>query len=208
MTDRAMSSLQPEWLVAALCPAIAVSTLATSSIGLGLAACAACVLVTLASSLMRSQPWELRWPLCMLLLAASLSAMDLWTHAWLHELHGSIGVFLPLLAANLGIHLQMERSAASPPLAALSTGLRAGVTILIVLIVLAVARELVGHGSLLHDAATLVGNRSNGAGLQLFRADMGFLLAVLPPGAFIAFGLLLAARNLIEPRRHEQEQDH
>jgi electron transport complex protein RnfE len=64
----------------------------------------------------------------------------------------------------------------------------------LVLLILGLVREFVGRGSLFHDARML-GDWAGFLDVQVFRADMGFLLAMLPPGAFIAFGLLLAARN-------------
>ena len=73
--------------------------------------------------------------------------------------------------------------------------------IAVTLLPLGIARELVGRGSLLNDAGTLLGAWAGWAETSVFRVDMGFLLAMLPPGAFISFGLLLAARNWIRQRR-------
>jgi electron transport complex protein RnfE len=74
-----------------------------------------------------------------------------------------------------------------------------GVQIALLLLLLGIARELVGRGSIFHDAGNQFGDWARG--LQLFRADMGFLLAMLPPGAFISLGLLLALRNWLLDRR-------
>ena len=94
-----------------------------------------------------------------------------------------------------------------PPLTARSaTGSArrlAGVFVLACALLSGCGYHLVGRGSLFHAADTL-GPGAGGLNLQLFPADMGFLLAMLPPGAFIAFGLLLAARNWI---RHESGQN-
>jgi hypothetical protein len=65
----------------------------------------------------------------------------------------------------------------------------------------AMMAKLVGRGSLLNDAGNLLGAWASRAETSIFRVDMGFLLAMLPPGAFISFGLLLAARNWIRQRR-------
>jgi electron transport complex protein RnfE len=78
---------------------------------------------------------------------------------------------------------------------AVTESLRIAIGIAITLLPLGIARELVGRGSLLHDAHTLLGAWAGSAEVSVFRVDMGFLLAMLPPGAFIAFGVLLAARN-------------
>jgi electron transport complex protein RnfE len=84
---------------------------------------------------------------------------------------------------------------------AVTTSLRIASGIAITLLPLGIAREFVGRGSFLHDAHTLLGTWANWAELSVFRVDMGFLLAMLPPGAFIAFGVLLAARNWFIQRR-------
>ncbi len=190
----------------ALCPAIAVSDLSVNSIGLGVAALLASSFTALAASVLRRLPRDLRWQLCVLSLAALLSCIALWMRAWTPELHSALGIFLPLLAANLAIQWRAEQTASVTHTAAVMAGLRTGAMIAAVLLLLALARELVGRGSLLHDIGTLPGGVAGGLGgfeQQLFRADMGFLLAVLPPGAFISFGLLLAVRNWIGQRKHD-----
>jgi len=188
---------QQRWLVIALCPAIAVSDLAASSLGIALAIVFACVLVTFAGRALHALDRDLRAVLITLILAAAISSLGLWLQAWVPGLRTALGIFLPLLIVNLAIIRQSEPAAGSPGRANFSLKIIAALTLL------GFARELVGRGSLLHDAASL-GNWAQGASLQLFPADMGFLLAMLPPGAFIAFGLLLAARNWISHRHHDE----
>ena len=84
--------------------------------------------------------------------------------------------------------------------AALKMALKTAGGMALTLLLLGAARELVGRGSLLHDAH-LLGTWASGLGIQLFRVDMGFLLATLPPGAFLALGLLLALRNRLSQQR-------
>lgn len=195
-------------LLLALCPALAVSDTTVNALGLGAAALLASVVACMSASLLRRLPEQVQWPIGVFVLAASVSAMSLWFNAWLHELHRALGIFLPLLAANVAIQLRTRESASLVLPQAAMLGLRTGGAMAIVLLVLALARELVGRGSVLHDAGRLLGNAAGTLDLQLFRADMGFLLAMLPPGAFISLGLLLAARNWLETRHlHEQEQD-
>jgi electron transport complex protein RnfE len=124
--------------------------------------------------------------------------------AWLHDLHVALGVFLPLLVANLAIQWRAERMAAGSPGSAVLAGLRTGAAMAAVLFLLGIARELVGHGSLLHSSATLLAGWTSALDRQLFDADMGFLLAMLPPGAFISFGVLLAAGQWITRRRRHE----
>jgi electron transport complex protein RnfE len=120
--------------------------------------------------------------------------------AWLSELRTALNLFLPLIVSNLVIvqYLQARHETAGR---AFGGSLRIAVGIAITLLPLGIARELVGRGSLLHDAHTLLGSWAGWSEVGVFRVDMGFMLAMLPPGAFIAFGLLLAARNWLLHRR-------
>lgn len=188
-------------LVLALCPALAVSDTVANALGLGVIAIVATTTTLLAAVLLRRLPDEIRWLMHTMILAAGVSVCALLLNAWLPELYQSLGLFLPLLVANAVIALRAEAAAELSLPDATFAGLRTGATMALVLLTLGVAREIVGHGSVLHDANVMLGgifgDWASAARLQLFRADMGFLLAMLPPGAFIAFGLLLAGWNWI-----------
>jgi electron transport complex protein RnfE len=184
-------------LVLALLPAIGVADTLANSIGLG----AAALLVAIASSLImyvtsRWLPREAKMAATFVVTAAIVAGVEMLMNAWLHELWESLAVFLPLLALNVAIVANAH--AASRPMAALVEGLRTGGVIAAVLIILGTVRELVGRGSFLHDVAHLLG--SGAREIALFRVDMGFLLAMLPPGAFIALALLIALRNWLAQR--------
>ncbi len=195
-------SISPVWLVTALCPALAVSDMLAGGIALGAAAAIVCVTGVIAAQLLQRLPPQPRRTAVVLTLAALVSLLSLWLGAWSHELRGTLGVFLPLLGVNFAILRHADRTRLTAPAAALRLSLTQGLQILFILVVLGLARELVGRGSLLHGAGTVLDAWAGRPGPQLFPADMGFLLAMLPPGAFIAFGLLLAARNWIT-HRHE-----
>lgn len=190
------------WLLIALCPALATSDLATNAVALALSALIACLVGTTAGWLARSLPAPLQQVLTFLVLAALATVLGQWMGASAHELRGSLGLFLPLLTVNLGILVLADRARQMSLTAAWHMASVHGAFVAGILIALGLARELVGRGSLFHAAADALGHRASGLDLQLFPADMGFLLAMLPPGAFIAFGLLLAARNWIR-HRHE-----
>jgi len=134
----------------------------------------------------------------MLTIAALVACVELLLSAWFSELRTALTLFVPLIVSNLIAvqHLQARHESLGKALAG-SLQIAAGIAV--TLLPLGIARELVGRGSLLHDAGNLLG--AYWAELSVFRVDMGFLLAMLPPGAFISFGLLLAARNWIIQRR-------
>ena len=130
----------------------------------------------------------------MLTLAAIVACLELLMSAWLSGLRQSLALFLPLVVANMVIVERLHAHRESFHYAVIG-GLKVAAAIALTLLPLSLARELVGRGSLLHDAGAFFGPWARGFEVDVFAVDMGFLLALLPPGAFIAFGLLLAARN-------------
>jgi Na+-translocating ferredoxin:NAD+ oxidoreductase subunit E len=185
-------------LVLALCPAIAVADTLAGSIGLGVAALIVAVASNVVTSFVcRWLPDEARLAATFVITAAIVAAVEMLMNAWLHELWESLAVFLPVLAVNLVIIA--NANVCRGTVAALVDGARTGGVIAGALIILGTVRELVGRGSFLHDVAHLLG--SGAREVTLFRVDMGFLLAMLPPGAFIALALLIALRNWLALRR-------
>lgn len=184
-----------------LCPILAVSDTVTNAVGLGVVAIVTVtVAFFIASVIGRRLTGELRWVVAVLLLATAVGCAALLMEAWLPELRRTLGLFLPLLIANFVVQMRADECSQLPPLRALVLGVRTGGTIAMALLALGLARELVGRGSVLHDAGLMFGGWGRVLDTQLFRSDMGFLLATLPPGAFISFGLLLAVRNWIRSR--------
>ena len=191
-TDQTLPALR----ILALCPALALSDTVVNALGIGVIALLAITVSSLlATAATRTLADEIRAVSCVLILAAVVGCLALLLNAHAHELYRSLGIFLPLLIANYVIQRCVEKSSTAAPVQAVITAIKTGSRIALTLIALGIARELVGRGSLLHDAALMFGDWAQRFDLQLFRADMGFLLATLPPGAFISLGLLLAARN-------------
>lgn len=185
----------------AVCPLLAMSDTVADALGIGAAVVIVVPLATALLALLRSQLTnETALAATMLTVAALVACVELLMSAWLSELRTALNLFLPLVVSNLIIvhHLQARHATL---VAALSGSIRIAVGIAITLLPLGIARELVGRGSLLHDAGTLLGSWAGWSEIDVFRVDMGFMLAMLPPGAFIAFGLLLAARNWLTQRR-------
>lgn len=188
--------------VLALCPVLAASDNVVNSLGIGIAAIVAITISSVVITLIaRRLPDEIRLVSSALILAAVVGCLMLLLNAGAHELHRSLGLYPSLLIANFVLLDRIEESATKPPLQAIITALKTGFTLALALFALGVARELVGRGSLFYNAGTLLGDAARHAEVQFFRADMGFLLATFPPGAFIAVGLLLAARNWWLARR-------
>ena len=180
-----------------LCPLLAVSTSLGSGLGLGLATLVVLVASNGIISLVgRALPAEIRIAVFVLLIAALVTSIELALAAWLPGLHASLGIFLPLIVTNCLVLARAESFASrQPALHALLDGFAMGGGFLAVLVALGSVRELLGHGSLGGDLHVLFGNAAPFAGLHLFGGEHGFLLALLPPGAFILLGLGLAWRQ-------------
>lgn len=178
----------------ALCPLIAASDTVVNAIGLGLATIIVSVLVGATLSILtRWLDDTMRIAATLLILAGILAIIERAMLAWFYELREALGVFLPLIVCNIALLRLWQQ-----PLDAhrsIVDALKLGTSIAVVLVLLGIARELVGRGSLLHGAGHAFGAWFAPAELGVFDVDMGFLLAMLPPGAFISLGLLLALRN-------------
>ena len=185
-----------------LCPLLAVSSTTVNGLGLGLATIAVLVISSAAVSLLRSalSP-EIRIPAFVLIIATTVTAVDLVLQAWLHDLSRTLGIFVPLIVTNCTILARAEAFASRQPLpAALNDALAQGVGFAAVLILLGAGRELVGHGTVLADLDLLLGERFADFSIQVMPFDSGLLIALLPPGAFIGLGLLVAVRQYLIQR--------
>jgi electron transport complex protein RnfE len=180
-----------------LCPLLAVSSTVVNALGLGLATTLTLVISNLCVSLLRGllRP-EIRIPAFVLIIASAVTAIELLMRAYWHDLFLVLGIFIPLIVTNCAIIGRAEAFASrNPPLAAVADGLGTGLGFCLTLVLLGALREVVGRGTLLADAQLLLGEAGAGLSLQLIPNHPGFLLAILPPGAFIGLGLLVAARN-------------
>jgi len=180
-----------------LCPLLAVSTSVANALGLGLATLAVLIasnaIAALAGPLV---PREVRIAVFVLVIAAAVTSVELAMAAWWPGLHASLGIFLPLIVTNCLVLARAEAFASREPLPrALLDGFAMGLGFLLVLLALGATRELLGRGSLGADLHLLLGERFVGAGWQVFPESSGLLLALLPPGAFLFLGLMLALGN-------------
>lgn len=183
-----------------LCPLLAVTTSFVNGLGLGLAtifvlSCSN-LLVSATRRFIRS---EIRIPMYVLIIASLVTCIELIFKAWLPALDRSLGIFIPLIVTNCAIVARAEVFASRNTVgASVVDGISMGSGFALLLCALGAFRELVGHGSVLSRLDMLFGGEPM-AGLVL--ADSGFLLAILPPGAFLSLGLAVAAKNILDHRR-------
>jgi electron transport complex protein RnfE len=186
----------------ALCPLLAVTGTATNGLGMGLATTAVLVASGLLIALIRG--WvtpEVRIPIFVLVIAVLVTLVDLGMNAWLHDLHKMLGLFIPLIVTNCAILGRAESFASrNRALPAAFDGLMMGIGFTLVLVLLGAVREIIGSGTLFANASLLLGEGMAFLEVTLIPDYRGFLLAILPPGGFIALGFILAGKRLIDTR--------
>ena len=176
-------------LLLGLCPALAVTTSAVNGLGMGAATTFVLVCSNIVvSSLRKVIPGRVRIPSFIVIIASFVTVVQLCMEAYFYQLYQALGIFIPLIVVNCLILGRAEAFASKNPiLPAAIDGMGMGLGFAVALLVLGAVREILGSGSLL--------------GIVLFGAEyQPLLLMVLPPGAFIAMGLLLAVMNRIDAR--------
>lgn len=185
-----------------LCPLLAVSSTATNALGLGLATTLVLVCTnTAVSALRRWVPNEIRIPIYVMIIASVVSTVQMLINAYAFGLYQSLGIFIPLIVTNCIVIGRAEAYAARNPvgLSALD-GLAMGLGATSALFVLGSLREILGNGTLFDGADMLLGNWAKALRIEVLHLDSPFLLAMLPPGAFIGLGLLLAGKYVIDEK--------
>ena len=177
-------------LLLGLCPTLAVTTSAENGLGMGFATTFVLVGSNIVVSLLRQViPSKVRIPAFIVIIASFVTVVQLCMEAYFYDLYKALGIFIPLIVVNCVILGRAEAFASKNSLLPSTVdGLGMGTGFTLALFVLGAVRELFGSG-------TLLGYAVFGAGYQ------PLILMILPPGAFIAMGLLLAAMNFIDNRR-------
>ncbi|NHB97495.1 electron transport complex subunit E [Photorhabdus stackebrandtii] len=185
-----------------LCPLLAVSSTATNALGLGLATTLVLVCTNIAvSSLRRWVPNEIRIPIYVMIIASVVSTVQMLINAYAFGLYESLGIFIPLIVTNCIVIGRAEAYAAkNPVMPSAIDGLAMGLGATFALFILGAMREILGNGTLFDGADLLLGNWAKVLRIEIVHMDSPFLLAILPPGAFIGLGLMLAAKYLIDEK--------
>ncbi|MCW8125131.1 electron transport complex subunit E [Microbulbifer halophilus] len=184
-----------------LCPLLAVTGSVVNAIGLGLATIGVLTCSNLAVSIVRRQmPETVRLPASVMIIATFVTCAELLMKAFTYELFLVLGIFIPLIVTNCAILGRADAFASkNPVLPSLVDGVMMGLGFTGVLIAIGAIRELLGRGTLFADMDLLLGPVAKDWAIPVLGADYpGFLVAVLPPGAFLVAGLLIAAKNAID----------
>ncbi|TDG12179.1 electron transport complex subunit E [Seongchinamella unica] len=185
-----------------LCPLLAVTGSVVNAIGLSLATCLVLITSNTAVSLIRNIVSDaVRLPAFVMIIASAVTCIELLMQAYAYELYQILGIFLPLITTNCVILGRAEAFACKNSLLpAIYDGLIMGLGFGLILVLLGALRELAGTGALLADMDLLFGPAAESWKIVLIEDYQPFLLAILPPGAFIFTGLIIAVKNLIDAR--------
>ncbi|MCC2616791.1 electron transport complex subunit E [Aestuariibacter halophilus] len=185
-----------------LCPLLAVTATVINGLGLGLATTLVLIGSNCTVSLVRNVvPNEIRIPVFVMVIAAFVTIIQLLMNAYTFELYEALGIFIPLIVTNCAIIGRAEAYASKNPVHyAAMDGLMMGFGFTLVLVLLGAMRELLGYGTLLSGAHLLLGEWARDLTITVFSSDNPFLLAILPPGAFLGMGLLIALKNSLNHR--------
>lgn len=183
-----------------LCPLLGTSNSTVNALGLAIATALVLMFSNAAVSLIRhSVTPAVRLPAFVMIIAALTTCIELLMQAFTYELYQILGIFIPLITTNCIILGRAEAFAAkNDVLSASYDGFIMGVGFGIVLIIIGATRELLGTGVLFDNMHLLLGGQAEQWRWVVFPNYQGFLLAILPPGAFIVLGLLIALKNAID----------
>lgn len=183
-----------------LCPLLAVSSTATNALGLGLATMLVLTCTNTVISLFRQYiPKEIRIPIYVMIIATTVTAVQLLMNAYTYTLYQSLGIFIPLIVTNCIIIGRAEAFASKNSLLhSIWDGFSMGLGMALSLTILGALREIIGQGTIFEGIENLFGEQAKFLTHYIYHTDSSFLLFILPPGAFIGLGLLLAIKNRID----------
>lgn len=194
-----------------LCPLLAVSASVVNALGLGLATALVLASSNAAVSLIRKTVSDaVRLPVFVMIIASCTTCTELLMKAYTFELYQILGIFIPLIVTNCVILGRADAFASKNSIPASTfDGFMMGLGFALVLVTVGAIREVIGSGTLFADMHLLLGPVARNWTITVFDNYHGFLVAILPPGAFIVTGCLIALKNVIDAeitRRQKAKQ--
>ncbi len=186
-----------------LCPLLAVTNNVVNAITLGLATTFVLVASNLSVSLFRNHiRKEVRIPIFVLLIASFVTLVDLIMQSFFYDMYLILGIFVPLIVTNCAILARAEAFASKNTWdKSVIDGLMMGIGFTLVLVLLGAMREIIGNGTLFDQADLIFGDLGLNLKVILIDQYQGTLIALLPPGAFIGLGLIVALKNIIDSKK-------
>jgi Na+-translocating ferredoxin:NAD+ oxidoreductase subunit E len=191
-----------------LCPLLAVSSTVVNGLGLGIATAIVMTFSNAAVSLVRNFiPGEIRIPVFILIIAVLVTMIDLVMHAYVQALYLVLGIFVPLIVVNCNVLGRAEAFASKNTLLpSMVDGFMVGFGLMLTLGVLGAIREVLGKGTLFSGIDMALGPWAKSLVITVIPEYHGFLLAILPPGAFLGLGFMIAGKNWLDSRKEKKRQ--
>jgi electron transport complex protein RnfE len=185
-----------------LCPLLAISSSVVNALSLGLATTLVMALSGSAVAAIREIiPNEARIPVYVLIIAVLVTIVQFLMNAYIYSLYLVLGIFIPLIVTNCIVLARAEAFASKNGIRASALdGIAMGLGLTAVLTILGGVREILGHGTLLSGIDMVFGEAAKSMVITVVPHYHGFLLAILPPGAFITLGMLIAGKNWLNLR--------
>jgi len=189
--------------VLGLCPLLAVTNTFVNGLGLGIATTLVLIGSNVSISMVRNHiPKEIRIPIFVMMIASLVTNIQLLMNAYTYELYLILGIFIPLIVTNCVIIGRAESFASrNKVIPSFFDGLMQGTGFMLVLVILGGLREILGQGTLFSGAHLLLGDWARNTTFVLMENDTDFLFAILPPGAFVGLGLMIAAKNWFDAKQ-------
>jgi electron transport complex protein RnfE len=191
-----------------MCPLLAVSNTVVNGVSLGLATAVVMALSGASIAPIRSYvPNEIRIPVFILIIAVLVTVVQYLMNAYMYGLFVVLGIFIPLIVTNCIVLARVEAFASkNSALPSALDGFAMGLGLTAVLGVLGAMRELIGKGTLFSGIDLALGDSAKDLVLHVIPNYKGFLIAILPPGAFIGLGLLIAGKNWLNLRAEQKRK--
>ena len=185
-----------------LCPLLAVTGSVINALGLGFATMMVLIGSNVSVSLIRNHvPDAVRLPAFVMIIASFVTVAELVMQAFTYELYEVLGIFIPLIVTNCAILGRADAFACKNPiLPSAVDGFMMALGFTVVLVLLGAMREVLGQGVIFSDMQLLFGPAAADWKIELVKDYPDFLFAILPPGAFMAMGILIAVKNVIDDR--------
>jgi electron transport complex protein RnfE len=189
-----------------MCPLLAVSSSVVNGVSLGLATAVVMALSGAALSPIRNFiPNEIRIPVFILIIAVLVTVVQYLMNAYMYGLYVVLGIFIPLIVTNCIVLARVEAFASKNPVGSSALdGFAMGLGLTLVLAILGAIREVIGKGTLFSGLDLALGEVAKNWVLHVIPNYKGFLLAILPPGAFIGLGCLIAGKNWLNLRKEQK----
>ncbi|WP_086930112.1 electron transport complex subunit E [Agarilytica rhodophyticola] len=192
-----------------LCPLLAVTGSVVNALGLGLATMLVLVGSNIAVSLVRNSVSDaVKLPAFVMIIASFTTCTELLMQAFTYELYQILGIFIPLIVTNCAILGRADAFACkNKVIPSALDGFMMGLGFTLVLLTIGVIREVLGSGTLFSNMHLIFGESARSWVIVLFGENYkGFLVAILPPGAFLVAGLLIAIKNVVDNEIKKQEE--